>query len=144
MIEELNAVVHVELEPIVKLRCSARNCKHHMTDQDCCNYKILNVDENGVCLSHCVDGEQNRPNKSTRYAKIKIGALVDQDHRSFMWPGAYSEGFNKTFQIGEKINERFKLVAEGFGLHPGALNYGNGALYVLEKDLIYWDDCIIK
>ena len=61
MIKELNAVVHVELEPIVKLRCSARNCKHHMTDRDSCNYKILNVDENGVCLSHCVNDEQNTP-----------------------------------------------------------------------------------
>ena len=41
--------LEIELEPIVKLSCQAINCQHHMKDRNCCNYKIVELDDDGWC-----------------------------------------------------------------------------------------------
>ena len=145
--QELNAVVHVELEPIVKLNCRARQCVNHLPDMDHCNYKTIELDENGNCacfrLSEIVRSLDDAPlrpktNQKTKFAKIKIGSVVGQDFSYFVWKiETAGEYVDTVFEVEEKVNDRYKLTAKGFGKNPGnAKDYGSGALYVDENDLI--------
>ena len=73
-------------------------------------------------------------------AKIRIGALVGQDHGWFKWPNcAVPKLLSKIdpdmeFDCTELDGGRFDAVAPGFGIHGNPSQYGNGSLYIYSID----------
>lgn len=75
-----------------------------------------------------------------RLAKIKVGATVGQDFSFFRWPKEYEDFIFEVEDAGLVDKSRKILRKHGFGITgKGGEAYGNGAVYVNEKNLIYED-----
>lgn len=76
--------------------------------------------------------------------RIKVGAIIFQDHRSFIWPDCkppQSEYVNKDYDYiatdpdmvfdVERTGHHWNCKALGYGIQP---DYGNGSIFVSSED----------
>lgn len=69
---------------------------------------------------------------TARYARIRLGACVMQDHQFPTWP--ISTGHEGVVFSVTKATTTYKCIADGYGRRAGS-SYGNGAVFVRLKDL---------
>ena len=70
-------------------------------------------------------------------AKIRKGATIGQDMGYHKWPHHESYNVDQIFEVFNYFEKgRKQLIAKGFGQFG---EYGNGALFVKEEDLIEID-----
>lgn len=77
-----------------------------------------------------------------RLGKIKIGAIVSQDHGIGRWPATRS-GDNVNPEMIFEVEWRgsfWDCRADGYGFHAPRGQYGNGSIFVHDKDGVIFDD----
>lgn len=100
-------------------------CKH-------CGYKSWRGMECWECGEEMPPVETNE--MTTRYARIRVGACVMQDHQFPLWP--IVEGCEGVvFSVAKKgASFGYRCIADGYGMLAGG-GYGNGAVSVRAEDL---------
>lgn len=93
-----------------------------------------------AALSRAPQPPQREAGEPVAY-RIRVGALVMQDHRFFNWPGEYADRADTAFMFDTPTMfdtpSHTGMRAYGFGLNPGnGSAYGSGAVYVAKADLI--------